>query len=170
MNHKNAIRKPSAWAGALLALVRRLVATLPIPVWVNDRADIAWAAGAAGVHLGQDDLPADRVRAASPPGFGIGISVGNEAEAEIARQMPVDYWSIGAIYPTSHKPDAGTAIGPEGFQRLKAFAPQGMPVIAIGGITAGNVADIRAAGADGVAVIGAVFGARNIASATGLLV
>ncbi|MEX0691406.1 MAG: thiamine phosphate synthase [Gemmatimonadales bacterium] len=164
------VRAKDGGSGPLLALVTRLVAELPIPVWVNDRADIAWVAGAAGVHLGQDDLPADRVRALSPPGFGIGISVGNEAEAQAARGMPVDYWSIGSIYQTSNKPDAGAPIGVAGFRRLQALAPAGMPVVAIGGINADNAKEIRNAGADGIAVIGAVFGAPDIAAATRNLV
>ena len=164
------VRAKDGGSGPLLALVTRLVAELPIPVWVNDRADIGWVAGAAGVHLGQDDLPADRVRALSPPGFGIGISVGNETEAQAALGMPVDYWSIGSIYPTTHKADAGTPLGVEGFRRLKALAPAGMPVVAIGGINAENASEIRAAGANGVAVIGAVFAVAHIADATRRLI
>jgi thiamine-phosphate pyrophosphorylase len=160
------VRAKDVPSGALLALVRVLVAALPIPVWVNDRADIAWLAGAAGVHLGQDDLPADHVRAAAPDGCGIGLSVGNASEAGAARAMPVDYWSIGSVYATRHKDDAGAAIGVAGFARLRARAPAGMPVLAIGGITAGNAAAVMAAGAAGVAVIGAVFGADDIAAAT----
>ena len=160
------VRAKDGGSGRLLALVERLVVRLPIPVWVNDRADMAWAAGAAGVHLGQEDLPADRVRAMSPPGFGIGLSVGNAEEARHATGMPVDYWSIGPVYLTSHKADSGVPIGPDGFRGLKALAPVGMPVIAIGGITAENAVEIRAVGADGVAVIGAIFRAKDIAAAT----
>src|SRR5881394_1681174 len=134
----------------MLQLARALVQALPVPVLVNDRVDVALAAGAAGAHLGHDDPPLDALRASVPPGFLLGISVGSALEADRARAWPADYWSVGPCFASGNKPDAGAAL-----------APEGMPVIGIGGITAGNAARIIAAGAVGVAVIGAVLGASD---------
>ena len=147
------------------ALARALVAALPVPVIVDDRVDVAVAAGAAGAHLGQDDVPLDALRPHLPPGFILGASVGSVAEAERARAWPADYWSIGPCFDTGNKADAGPPLGPAGFERLARLAPTGTPVIGIGGISAANAARIIAAGAAGVAVIGAVFGAGDPLSA-----
>jgi thiamine-phosphate pyrophosphorylase len=156
------VRMKDSGAGEFLAWTERLRAALRIPVWVNDRADIAWLAGAAGVHLGADDLPGDRVRAHAPRPLQIGVSVGTPEEARRARPFGADYWSLGSVFATGSKPDAGAPIGVEGFARLAALAPAGVPCVAIGGITADRVAGICAAGARGVAVIGAVFAAPDV--------
>ena len=142
----------------VLELTRALVAALPVPVLVNDRVDIALVAGAAGAHLGWDDVPLEAVRRYAPPGFLLGISVGRPDEAERA-PASADYWSVGPCFATPTKPDAGSALGPDGFAALARLAPEGMPVIGIGGITAGNAGEIIRAGAAGVAVIGAVLSA-----------
>ncbi len=156
------VRMKDSPAGETLRWTGRLMAALGIPVYVNDRADIAWLAGAAGVHLGADDLPADLVRGHAPRPLRIGVSVGTIAEADEARRAGADYWSIGAIYATPSKADAGAPIGPTGFAALAARAPAGVACVAIGGITAARVAVLCAAGAAGVAVIGAIFGAPDI--------
>ncbi len=145
----------------LLALTQELVRALPVPVLVNDRVDVALVAGAAGAHVGQDDVPPSALRPLVPPGFLLGTSVGTPAEAQKALAWPVDYWSVGPCFATANKPDAGTALGPLGFGALRWLAPSGLPVIGIGGITAANAAAIVAAGADGAAVIGAVLGAQD---------
>src|SRR3989440_9264280 len=150
------------------ALTRTLVGALAIPVIVNDRVDVALAVGAAGAHLGQEDLPLDRVRphVPPPPGFLLGISVGTPAEAERVRTWGgADYWSVGPCFATGNKPDAGAPLGAEGFARLARLAPAGTPVIAIGGIRAANAAAVARAGAAGIAVIGAVWGASDPAGA-----
>jgi thiamine-phosphate diphosphorylase len=156
------VRMKDSPAGETLRWTERLIAALGIPVWVNDRADVAWLAGAAGVHLGADDLPAGPVRARAPRPLRVGVSVGTVAEADEACRAAADYWSIGAIYATPSKRDAGAPIGTDGFRTLAARAPVGMPCVAIGGITAVRVPEICAAGAVGVAVIGAIFGASDI--------
>lgn len=151
----------------VVALTRALVSALAIPVIVNDRVDVALAAGAAGAHLGQDDLPLDRVRPHVPPTptFLLGISVGTPAEAERVRVSEgADYWSVGPCFATGSKPDAGPPLGAAGFARLARLAPAGTPVIAIGGITAANAATLAHVGAAGVAVIGAVWGEGGGAS------
>jgi len=142
-------------------LTRALVAALTVPVLVNDRVDVALAAGAAGAHLGQDDPPLDRLRPVLPPGFLLGISVGSAAEALRVHDWPADYWSVGPCYATASKADAGTALGVAGLAGLARRAPSGTPVVAIGGITAANAAPLVHAGAAGVAVIAAVLGASD---------
>ena len=144
----------------ILELTRALVAVLPVPVLVNDRVDIALAAGAAGAHLGWDDLPLEALRSHLPAGFLLGISVGSEEEAARA-PATADYWSVGPCFATPTKADAGPALGPEGFAGLARLAPDGTPVIAIGGITSTNARSVIDVGAMGVAVIGAVLGASN---------
>lgn len=145
----------------VLELTRALVAALPTPILVNDRADIAIAAGAAGAHLGWEDVPLDVLRPHLPAGFLLGLSVGSPEEASRAAALSADYWSIGPCFATSNKSDAGPALGPEGFGALARLAPEGVPVIGIGGIMPGNAGLITGAGAAGVAVIGAVLGARD---------
>ena len=156
------LRIKEAPAAALLAVATELCARLEIPVWVNDRADVALAAGACGVHVGTEDIPPTAVRAFAGDGLLIGVSVGDRDEAARALAAEVDYWSIGALYATGTKLDAGAPIGPEGFRTLAASAPTGMTTIAIGGIGPDNVADVLAAGAHGVAVSQAVFGAPDV--------
>ena len=159
------VRWKDAMPMELLQLAQALVLALPVPVLVNDRVDVAVAAGAAGAHLGQDDPPLDALRPEVPPGFLLGISVGSVAEAERVRGWPADYWSIGPCFATGNKPDAGVALGPAGFAALARLAPAGTPVIGIGGVTAANAAGIIRAGAVGVAVIGAVLGAPDLENA-----
>lgn len=156
------LRWKSLPASELVLLTERLVDSLSVPVYVNDRADVALAAGAAGVHLGAEDLDPNHVRNIAPCPFRIGVSVGTEAEAVAVLNADVDYWSFGSIYHTDTKRDAGSPIGTDGFRRLAALAPAGMPVIAIGGIDRSNVDDVIGAGANGVAVVSAVFGSRTV--------
>ena len=149
----------------VVELARALVAALPVPILVNDRADIALAAGAAGAHLGWEDVPLAPLPPHLPDGFLLGISVGSADEATRAGGLPADYWSVGPCFPTPTKPDAGSALGPEGFASIVRLAPEGMPVMGIGGITAANATAIITAGAAGVAVIGAVMSAQDPESA-----
>jgi thiamine-phosphate pyrophosphorylase len=151
------VRLKNADARTLVEVTRRLVDAVPVPVVVNDRPDVALAAGAAGVHLGFDDLPVAAARRLVPPGFVVGASLGEEAEAPNARDA--DYVGIGPVFDTPTKPDAGAPIGTAGFSRLLALG--GRPAAAIGGVDATNAAAVVHAGAQGIAVIRAVFGARD---------
>jgi len=144
----------------ILELTRALVAALPVPVLVNDRVDIALAAGAAGTHLGWDDPPLEALRPNLPAGFLLGLSVGSPDEAARA-PATADYWSVGPCFATPTKANAGAPLGLEGFAALARLAPDGTPVIAIGGITSTNARSVIDVGAMGVAVIGAVLGASN---------
>lgn len=156
------LRAKHAPAGTLLALTRGLIAALSVPVYVNDRADVAVAAGARGVHLGADDIAPSDVRRWAPGELQIGVSAGTPGEAARARLAKVDYWSVGAVYATETKPDAGTPIGVDGFRALAAQAPPGVPVIAIGGIRLDNAAELLAAGAAGIALSSAIFAAPDV--------
>jgi thiamine-phosphate pyrophosphorylase len=146
----------------LVELTRMLVHALRIPVLVNDRPDVALAAGAGGVHLGPDDLSVALTRRIAPAGFIIGASVGSEVEAAAADQA--DYWGIGPWRTTSTKEDAGTGLGPEGFQRLVRLAGP-KPCVAIGGITPGDVPIVLARGGSGVAVASGILGTEDVEGA-----
>jgi thiamine-phosphate pyrophosphorylase len=161
------VRAKQTSSRELLEIVRRLVRSLSVPVIVNDRADIAIMAGAAGVHLGPDDLPVASVRALAPRSFIIGASLGTGEE--LAATRGADYVGIGPAFATASKPDAGPPLSFEEIVRLQQFAA--VPAVAIGGITEANVRGLLAAcpGLQGVAVLSALFGARDVESAAGAL-
>ena len=145
-------------ARSLVEIARTIQVMVPdVPLVVNDRADVALAAGAAGVHVGVDDLAPALLRRVVPPGFIIGASVGNDDE--VARAAGADYVGIGPVYATGRKADAGSAIGAGRFAELAMQC--GLPAVAIGGITSDRVAEVMTAGASGVAVISALFGASD---------
>jgi thiamine-phosphate pyrophosphorylase len=156
------LRMKRAPAAEMCRVARELVRVVGVPVYVNDRADVAWAAGAQGVHVGADDLPPRQLRAVAPRPFLIGVSVGTEREAAAVRGAAVDYWSIGSVFRTATKPDAGEPIGLGGLRSLASVAPPGMPIVGIGGIDASSAGAVIGAGAHGVAVISAVFGAADV--------
>jgi thiamine-phosphate pyrophosphorylase len=149
-------------ARELAELVRALVRALDIPVLVNDRPDVALGAGAAGVHLGPDDLPVDFTRRIAPPGFIVGASVGSEQEAGAARAA--DYWGIGPWRASPTKGDAGRGLGPGGFQDLVRLAGE-KPCIAIGGVLPEDVPEVMAHGGKGVAVVSGILGAEDVEGA-----
>ena len=130
-----------------------------VPLVVNDRVDVALAAGADGVHVGQDDMAAADARRLLGPAAIIGLSVSSVAEAEAAPVECIDYVGIGSVFATASKQLAKPPIGPEGFARIAAVLRRRMPTVpacGIGGIDAGNAAAVIAHGADGVAVISAL--------------
>ena len=125
---------------------------------VNDHADLAVACGAGGVHLGQHDLTADAVRPLVGGAMVIGVSTNSADEARAAEAAGADYVAVGSIFPTSSK----EVTRPASLDRLREVkAAVRTPVVAIGGINAGNVRDAVAAGADAAAVISAVCGADD---------
>ncbi|HTG50943.1 MAG TPA: thiamine phosphate synthase, partial [Gemmatimonadales bacterium] len=139
-----------------------LLQSLGVPLIVNDRADVAIAIGAHGVHLGPDDMPVASARRISPPGFIIGASVGAESEQE--NGVEADYWGIGPWSASNTKQDAGAALGASGFSRIRALAGE-RPCVAIGGIQPDDVGDAVAAGAAGVAVAAGILGAADVEAA-----
>lgn len=156
------VRLKQASPRALARAVRALTAVVPVPVLVNDRLDVALAAGAAGVHLGPDDVPIRLARRLAPPGFILGASVGSAAEAALASEA--DYWGIGPWHATGTKADAGAALGPGGFAALVALSG-GRPCVAIGGIRPADLEPVRAAGGAGVAVVSGILGSHDVTEA-----
>lgn len=151
------LRLKDVTARDLVALAHELVKSVGVPVIVNDRADVAIAAGAAGVHLGADDMPVGAVRKFAPEGFIIGKSVGNDAESHTAHGA--DYIGVGPVFSTASKKDAGSAIGIAEFTRLAVAT--GLPAVGIGGISASNARAVIDAGGAGVAAIASVMGATD---------
>lgn len=162
------LRAKHATGEECAALARAILAAAgAVPLIINDRLDVALATGAAGCHLGADDLPLTVARGMSPAGFILGASAGNLEEARAAAAGGADYLGIGPIHPTGSKADAGGAIGVAGFARIRAAGK--LPCVAIGGISAADVPALLAAGADGVAVISAVLGADDPRAAAAAL-
>ena len=130
---------------------------------VNDRPDLAALAGADGVHLGQDDLPLAAARRVLGPGRVVGISTHDVAQARRAADAGADYVAVGPVYATTSKVGA---LAPRGLDLIRAArAAVPCPLVAIGGIDAGTAADVVAAGADAVAMIGALVRAPDVAAA-----
>jgi len=135
-----------------------------VPLIVNDRVDVALAVDADGVHVGQEDMPAGLARRLIGPGKILGVSAETVEQALLAQRDGADYLGVGDVYGTATKPDAGPPIGLEGLRRVAEAVR--IPVVGIGGITPRNAADVVAHGAEGVAVISAVFGAPDPEEAT----
>lgn len=149
-------------------LARALLAAVDLPLIVNDRVDVALAAGAAGAHVGQDDLPAAAARAILGPDRILGLSVTGAHEIETVDPALVDHVGLGPVFATATKPDAAAPLGVEGFAAIRRRLA--LPVVAIGGLGPDNAARAIAAGADGIAVVSAVAGAADPAAATARLV
>jgi len=114
------------------------VGALAVPVIVNDRVDVALAAGAVWGAPRPRGPPLDHLRPHVPPGFLLGLSVGSPAEAERGRAWPADYWSVGPCSPPRTKADAGAPLGVEDFDASRGSPRPEPPVIGIGGVTATN--------------------------------
>ncbi len=130
---------------------------------VDDRCDLALSAGAAGVHLGQEDLPPEAARRLAGPNFVIGHSTHNISQIRRASRLPVQYVGFGPVYPTSTKPQLSPFVGIRGLRRACLTSPH--PVVAIGGIGSRQVPEVLAAGAASAAVISAAMGEGDIARA-----
>lgn len=148
--------------------IQAAIAVASVPLVINDRVDVALASGADGVHLGADDMDAQTARRILGEKAIIGLTVKNRADAERAASMPVDYACIGGVFETVSKVNPDEPVGVDGFSTLRAFLREArpeMPVGAIAGIDLARVPAVIDAGADGVAVISAIFRAADIASA-----
>lgn len=160
------LRDKDAGAAALLPLALRLreaTRRAGALLFLNDRFDVALAAGADGVHLGPDDLPVTAVRRVAPPGFLIGHSCDTVPEARAAAAAGADYIGCGAVWATTTKGGVGEAIG---LGRLDEVARAvAVPVVGIGGITPERASEVALTAAAGVAVIGAVMAAADPADA-----
>lgn len=156
------LREKSATTRAFLDEARALKAVLAgrdVPLIVNDRADIALAVGADGVHLGQTDMPVEAVRALVGPDMLIGLSITDAEQIGRPDASAADYLGLGPVHPQSTKSDAATPLGLGGFARLRRLSPK--PVLAIGGVKATDVPMLAEEGATGVAVVSAIMAAED---------
>jgi len=149
--------------------IKQSLAPFGIPLVINDRVDVALAAGAHGVHVGQDDMAVDDARRLLGPDALIGLSIKTVAQAEAAPVDLLDYVGIGGVFATTSKNNPDPPIGVEGLRRIadvfRRRAPK-LPLCAIAGIDASNAGSAVAAGVDGVAVISALSLASNPTDAT----
>lgn len=146
----------------LAVKVNRLAQKYDVPLLIDDRADIAMAAGAAGVHVGQRDLPVAEARKLLGPGKIIGATAKTVEQALAAQSQGADYVGVGAIYPTTTK--VKTVL--TSVDTLKAICgAAAIPAVAIGGLNAGNMDVLKGAGMAGVAVVTAIMKASDITAA-----
>jgi len=134
---------------------------------VNDRLDLALAVGADGVHVGPDDIPVKAIREIVKPDFIVGYSTSDLREGKTAETEGASYLGCGPLFPTDSKADAGHAVGIAGLRILCNGVT--LPVVGIGGVTAGKTQQIREAGAAGSAVISAVMSAVDVSAAVSKL-
>ena len=134
-----------------------------VPFLVNDNIEIAREMNADGVHVGQSDMEAQDVRAILGPDKILGVSAQTVEQAVLAEKHGADYLGVGAVFPTGSKDDADDVS----YETLKAICGAvSIPVVAIGGITQENVAKLAGSGICGVAVISAIYAAKNIQQAS----
>ncbi len=139
--------------------LKELLAPHHVPLVINDRLDIALACGADGVHLGQSDLSLEEARKLLPPEVFIGWSVESMDDVLHSAALPVDYLGVSPVFDTPTKTDTKRAWGLEGLAGVRAATA--LPLVAIGGIHAGNARRVLCAGADGLAVVSALCGADD---------
>jgi len=143
----------------LAVAVRRALTPAGVPLIVNDRPDIARACRAAGVHLGQSDLPIAAAREILGRRALIGLSAATPGQAVEGERAGADYLGVGPVFATPSKADAGAPLGLGAIRRIRRVT--GLPVLAIGGVGPDSAAEVVRAGADGVAVISAITGAAD---------
>ena len=132
-----------------------------VPLIINDRVDVALAVGAAGVHVGQDDLPCSVVRQLVGPDFVIGVSAHNPEDARKAAADGADYLGCGAVFGTGTK----AGVAKLGLERLRSIREAvTLPMVGIGGVKADNYAEVLATGADGAAIISGILAADDISA------
>lgn len=139
--------------------LKALCDSFNVPLIINDRLDIAMAVGAAGVHLGQDDLPCAAARKILGEDYIIGVSAHNPAEAAEALERGADYLGCGAVFGTVTKADV-KKLGTDGLAAI--CKAKGLPVVGIGGVTADNYREVRVAGADGAAIVSGILAQPDI--------
>jgi thiamine-phosphate pyrophosphorylase len=138
--------------------VRKITADCGVPLIINDRADIALAVNADGVHIGQNDLPYDAVRRIMGKDAIIGVSVSNAAEATAAAALGADYLGVGAMFVTGTKTDAHIT-GMDELRRIRAEV--NIPIVVIGGINKDTVPLFAGTGINGIAVVSAVVSQKG---------
>ena len=161
------LREKDASTGEFVVLARKLMALLKplgIPLIINDRVDVALAADADGVHIGQSDMTYEDARRLLGPDKIIGLSVESFKDIEAANELDVDYIGVSPVYGTPTKTDTAEPFGLEGLR--KAVEMSVHPTVAIGGMNADTIADVMATGTDGVAVVSAICSAEDISTST----
>jgi thiamine-phosphate pyrophosphorylase len=143
----------------LATQARELLMPAGVPLIINDRADIARAAGADGVHLGQTDLPVAAAREILGRRSIIGLSAATPGDAREGEVAGADYLGVGPVFVTRSKEDAGAPLGLVAIRKIRSVT--NLPILAIGGISAENAPAVISAGADGVAVISAITAAGD---------
>ena len=143
--------------------IKKLCAEYHVPFVINDNVDIALKMDADGVHVGQSDMEAGKVREKLGPDKIIGVSCKTVEQALLAKKHGADYLGVGAMYPTGTKKDA-TAVTPEVLSEICQAVD--IPVVAIGGINKDRLEPLKGTGVDGVAVVSAIFAAEDIEKAT----
>ncbi len=151
----------------LAVRMKKLATACQVPLIINDRLDIALAADADGLHIGQEDLPPGVARRILGPGKILGYSVSTVAEAVYGERNGADYLGAGPVYATGSKADAANPIGIDGLRQIKQSVS--IPVVGIGGIGEVNILDVKGAGADGISVISAIMGSRDIRGSSRML-
>lgn len=139
--------------------LKKILSAYHVPLIINDSVDVAMAADADGVHVGQKDLPADITRHLIGADKIVGLSVNNTEQMKKVDSNIVDYVGIGPVFSTMTKPDAEAPIGFEGLHKLIALCP--VPAVAIGGIKAQHVGSVIRCGAKGIAVVSAICGQKD---------
>ena len=135
-----------------------------VPLIINDRLDIALACDASGVHLGQEDLPLHLARKQLGGRRIIGITVNTAEEAIEAESSGADYLGVGPVFFTPTKERLKPVLGLEGLRAIRKKV--GIPILAVGGINAENAAEVMATGVDGIAVVSAILGSKDVQAAT----
>jgi thiamine-phosphate pyrophosphorylase len=161
------LRDKEAEGRALLEQARALKAVLDpagVPLLINDRIDIALAAGAAGCHVGQTDLPAEEARALLGPDAILGTSLDTVEQARAVDPEHLNYVAYGPFATTATKADAGPPIGAAGLAAVRELTA--LPLVAIGGIGEADAGEAIVAGADGIAVVSAIMAAADPAAAS----
>lgn len=143
----------------LASEMKKITDRYGIPLIINDRMDIAMAVGAAGIHIGQKDIPADIARKVIGKDMLLGVSAASVAEAENAAKAGADYLGVGAMFPTGTKPDAGF-VSMEELGRIRKAVD--IPIVVIGGISKENAMLFQPMGIDGLAVVSAVIAQPDI--------
>lgn len=145
-------------------MLKAVLADYNVPLIINDHVDVALAIDADGVHIGQNDLPAEAVRKMLGPNKILGLSVGSVGELHAVKLHDVDYVGVGPVFATTTKKDARPAMDVEGLATI--VASRAIPKVAIGGINESNVQSVMATNVDGVAVVSAICGQEDVARAT----
>jgi len=165
------LRKKTASTRAFIEEARalkRLLAPLRVPLLINDRIDVALAAGADGAHVGQRDMPVALARQLLGPAAIIGLSITELGEVRGEDVELADYLGVGPVFAQSTKLDATPPLGLDGLAKVRRATSK--PIVAIGGVSAVNAGAVRSAGADGIAVVSAIMGAEDPMAAAAALV